>query len=204
MQLTGHEIKELLNFVNPEAEADLEQLDASVTLIEREEFVSTDGEQSAAGVYAIWDEYPEEGLYGPLHSKPKKITGDTAIKLAKYVAVKWQSPDTVPDVELGGEKEFWIAVKSIRDGVEREHTFLANYLNKPKLLDDEGNVTDECVDWLLSNDDESEIEAVGWYESKEHADYSGWYEDITFNENRVLLGWAEYNAPPFFVSKIIK
>jgi hypothetical protein len=198
MQLTGHEIKELLDFVNPEAEADPEQLDASVTLIEREAFVSTDDEQFAAGVYAIWNEYPEEGLYGPLHSKPKKITGDTAVKLAKYAAIKWQSPDKVPDVELGGEKEFWIAAKSIRDGIASEHTFLANYLNKPKVLDGNGEVTEECESWLLSNDYESEISAVGWFSSKNHPDYSNWYEPIIFNESYVLLGWAEYNAPPFF------
>lgn len=121
-------------------------------------------------------------------------------RMAKYADIQWQSPDTVPDVELGGEKEYWIAVKYFRKGVEHEAVYLANYLNKPKLLDDNGDVTDEAADWLLSNDDYSEVEAIGWHSSKEHADYSCWYESIVFNENYVLLGWAEYNAPPFFVA----
>ena len=122
-------------------------------------------------------------------------------RMAKYVNIKWQLPDTTPDVELGGEKGFWIAVKSIRDGVEREHTFLANYLNKPKLFNGDGEITDESADWLLSNDDSNEVEAVGWHDSKEHPEYSCWYEPITFNENYILLGWAEYNAPPFLNPK---
>ena len=122
-------------------------------------------------------------------------------RMAKYVAIKWQSPDTAPDVELGGNEQFWLAVKSIIHGVEREYTFLANYLNKPKLFNDDGEITVESADWLLSNDDSYEVEAVGWHDSKEHPEYSCWYEPITFNENYVLLGWAEYNAPPFFTSK---
>jgi hypothetical protein len=122
-------------------------------------------------------------------------------RMAKYVAIKWQSPDAVPDVELGGEKEFWIAVKYDHRGVERVSTFLACYLNKPKLLDDKGEITDEAADWLLSNDYENDVEAIGWHSSKEHADYACWYESIVFNENYVLLGWAEYTPPPFFVSE---
>ena len=130
-----------------------------------------------------------------------KLTIEKQIKLAKYANVKWQSNESAPDVELGGENLFWLAVKSIRNGVEREHTFLANYINKPMLLDDNGEITDEAQDWLLSNEWGTDVEAVGWFSSKEHPDYSDWYEPITFNENYVLLGWAEYNAPPFFTSK---
>lgn len=218
MQLTGHDIKELLGWVNPDAEAAPEQLDESITLVAREAFVSTDGEQMPAGIYVVLHEHQEDGLYGPLSDNNKRkqridreieevaayLFDEMKMRLSHFSGVKWQSPDTAPDVELGGEKEFWIAVKSIRDGVEREHTFLANYLNKPKLLDDEGNVTDECVDWLLSNDDSNEVEAIGWHSSKEHAEYSNWYEPITFSENYALLGWAEYNAPPFFASEPVK
>lgn len=218
MQLTGHDIKELLDLVNPDAEAAPEQLDESITLVAREAFVSTDGAQMPACIYVILDEYPEEGLYGPLSDNNKRkqrinreieevaayLVDEMKMRLSHVLGVKWQSPDTVPDVELGGEKEFWIAVKSIRDGVEREHTFLANYLNKPKLLDEKGEITDEAADWLLSNDDESDVEAVGWHNAKEHPDYAGWYESIVFNEKYVLLGWAEYNAPLFFASEPVK
>jgi hypothetical protein len=130
-----------------------------------------------------------------------KLTKEQTEKLEKFASIKWQSPGSVPDVQLGGEKLFWLAVKSIRDGVEREHTFPANYLNKPKLFDSEGEITEEAADWLFGNEDDAYIETIGWYDEKEHADYSGWYEPIVFNENYVLLGWAEYNAPPFFTSE---
>lgn len=131
------------------------------------------------------------------------LTKEQAEKLENFASIKWQSPTTVPDVELGGEKLFWLAVKSIRNGVEREHTFLANYLNKPKLLDENGEITDEANDWLLSNEWENDVEAVGWFSSKEHPDYSNWYEPFTFKETYILLGWAEYNAPPFFAVEAV-
>ena len=127
-----------------------------------------------------------------------KLTTEKKIKLEKYANINWQSPESVPYVELGGERLFWLAVRSIRDGIERERTFLANYLNKPKLLDESGEITDEASDWLLSNEWETDVEAVGWFSSKEHPDYSDWYEPFTFDETYILLGWAEYNAPPFF------
>lgn len=132
-----------------------------------------------------------------------KLTKEQTEKLEKFASIKWQSPGSVPDVQLGGEKLFWLAVKSVRGGVEHEAVYLANYLNKPKVYNDKGDLTDECIDWLLTNDWEEEgIDAVGWFDSKAHPDYENWYEPINFNEDYVLLGWAEYNAPPFFTSEV--
>lgn len=67
--LSGKDLIELLDFISPDRESDPDQLGCEVTIIHKAEpFVSTDGEDHPAGLYAYLAEYPEEGLYGPLGS----------------------------------------------------------------------------------------------------------------------------------------
>lgn len=53
--LSGHQLKELLNFVNPDGENDLDQLETELTI----KFFE-DG-HSGKGYYFWMTEYPEEG-----------------------------------------------------------------------------------------------------------------------------------------------
>lgn len=65
--LNGHQLKDLLEFINPDGEDNLEQLDTEVAIMYRESFQEQDeGHVMPAGHYAYLVEYPEEGLYGPL------------------------------------------------------------------------------------------------------------------------------------------
>jgi len=62
--LSGNALKQMLEYIAPDDTA--EQLESEITLVEKDEFVSTDGEPMKVGYYICMTEYPEEGLFGPL------------------------------------------------------------------------------------------------------------------------------------------
>ncbi|RDE60969.1 hypothetical protein [Aeromonas veronii] len=65
--LSGNDLIELLDLVSPDREQDPDQLEAKVTIINKPEaFISLDGEDMPAGLYALFTDYPEEGLHGPI------------------------------------------------------------------------------------------------------------------------------------------
>jgi len=96
--------------------------------------------------------------------------------------VSWRSPKTVPEVEVGTEKEYWISIYSAYAG--EELTFLAMYQNRP-----------------LSEGEELEtpygeaIESIGWVTCKSHYEFDDFYEEIQFDDKYILTGWAEYTPP---------
>lgn len=109
--------------------------------------------------------------------------------------VLWRSPDEVPPVEKFGMGLFWVAVQSQRKPTDKpKHSvFLAYFMNKPLELDSDGesNDPDPHVDC-----DGEYVEAIGWHSQYEHYEFSsGFYEPITFCEQYLLLGWAEYEPP---------
>lgn len=112
--------------------------------------------------------------------------------------VEWQSPETAPDVLKGETKTFWLAVSSkVKDGF-KTFIFDAQYVNKPlEYAEDdiecEFPLDDECFVTI----DGYPIDSVGWHSVREHEDFDGYYTKISFNENYVLLGWAEYEKPDF-------
>ncbi|HAV5724491.1 TPA: hypothetical protein JI161_01425 [Acinetobacter baumannii] len=53
--LNGHQLKSLLDFVNPDGEKDLEQLETELTI------AWFDEAHSGSGYYVYISEYPEEG-----------------------------------------------------------------------------------------------------------------------------------------------
>lgn len=100
----------------------------------------------------------------------------------------WNSKDTAPDVEIGTEVEYWIAVKT----PEKVYTFIALYQNKPLRLDEEGEPLD---DWCLHDDCGKPLDSVGWVSSKVHYEYDDYFEKLDFHEEYELLGWTEYTPP---------
>lgn len=64
--ISGKGLLELVDFICPDHETDIEQQETEIVLLNREAFTSTDGEEMPSGVYAYLAEYPEEGLYGPI------------------------------------------------------------------------------------------------------------------------------------------
>ena len=110
--------------------------------------------------------------------------------------LEWQLPALVPVVKEGTEEEFWVAVVSVRDGIRSVHTFLGMYQNRPLQLDEEG---DPINDDYLSNDDGEAIESIGWVSCKSHIDFDNFYQQLHFNDNYILLGWAEYTPPEFTI-----
>lgn len=109
--------------------------------------------------------------------------------------ITWMKPDVLPVVELGGDKEFWVAIEAVRPKVGKVVIcFLAMYLNKPLILDDE-----EPADYCLVSPCGDAIDAVGWHKS--HYEFEDFYEPLGVSDNYKLLGWAEYNPqeykPPY-------
>ncbi|WP_067097851.1 hypothetical protein [Marinomonas atlantica] len=98
--------------------------------------------------------------------------------------VKWNAPDTVPEVELGTEKQFWIAVET-KHGIT---VFEALYQNRPSV---------EGEDWTLIGEDGEYISSVGWVQNQAHYEFADFYVPLGLCENCKLLGWAEYEAPEF-------
>lgn len=107
--------------------------------------------------------------------------------------LNWNSPDKTPEVEIGTEEEFWIAVDSRYSG--KTHVFLAYYQNRPLDLDEDGYPIDEDV--CLYDTNSEPIASVRWTHLKEHECYENYYTPIEFSEDYVLLGWAEYQEPKF-------
>lgn len=106
--------------------------------------------------------------------------------------LKWNRPEAIPDVELGCETLFWIAVHL--GSSNKQHVFLAHYQNRPVTFDEDGYPLE---DWALTNEDGGEFGSVGWVSRREHNDFDGYYEELTFNDEYKLLGWAEYVPPQF-------
>ncbi|EGR2774142.1 hypothetical protein V6956_004574 [Vibrio parahaemolyticus] len=106
--------------------------------------------------------------------------------------IDWQHPLEVPVVEMGTEKEFWIAVYSEQS--KRQHVFLAHYQNRPLVHDDDGELIEN--DWYLDGQGEL-VDSVGWVEHTRHDEYDNYYTKIGFREDYRLLGWAEYEPPRF-------
>ncbi|CAK3503995.1 Phage protein [Vibrio crassostreae] len=106
--------------------------------------------------------------------------------------IDWQHPLEVPVVEMGTEKEFWIAVYSEQS--KRQHVFLAHYQNRPLVHDDDGELIEN--DWYLDGHGEL-VDSVGWVEHTRHDEYDNYYTKIGFSEDYRLLGWAEYEPPRF-------
>ena len=66
LTLSARQLREALEFVNPDGAEDADQVEAEVTITQRAAFTSTDGDSMPAGLYVHLTEYPEEGVYGPL------------------------------------------------------------------------------------------------------------------------------------------
>lgn len=64
IQMTGNQIKQALSVVAPDLDED--QLESELTILYKPHWVNEDGEDMEAGLYALFTEYPEEGLFGPL------------------------------------------------------------------------------------------------------------------------------------------
>lgn len=110
--------------------------------------------------------------------------------------VTWNKPDTVPVVELGTEELCWIVVEIKNSPIEqKQFTLLAHYQNRPRRTDEEGEVIE--FDWSIYNRDSEVIDSVGWVENKVHCDFADYYDAIDFNDDFVLLGWAEFASPAF-------
>lgn len=107
--------------------------------------------------------------------------------------VKWNDPNTVPEVELGTEEKYWIAVET-KSGI---NVFEVLYQNRPLLQDEDGDANDECADWALNGEDGGYVSSVGWVQNQAHYEYSDFYVPLGLCEDCKLLGWAEYQAPAF-------
>lgn len=108
--------------------------------------------------------------------------------------VNWQLPSLTPDVPKGENHLFWVAVQNQWRAGEQPKTsvYLANYINKPLALDDDGEpLDDDChVDT-----DGNPVSAIGWHNQYDHPDFNGYYEKMQFSDKCKLLGWAEYKPP---------
>lgn len=70
LKLKAVEILDMLEYVAPDREKDLEQLDSDISIFHKEEpFCNDRGEEMAAGTYMFLTDYPEEGMYGPYGSE---------------------------------------------------------------------------------------------------------------------------------------
>lgn len=109
-------------------------------------------------------------------------------EIKESLKLKWNKPDSIPVVELGSEKQFWIAVEC--HGQIR--VLEALYQNRPE-FDEKG----EIYDFALTSENGEGVESIGWVENKNHYEFDDFYEPIVFSESCVLLGWAEYSTPEF-------
>ena len=66
LTLTAKQLREALEFANPDGPDDVDQAETEVTITRRAAFTSTEGDDMPAGLYVHLTEYPEEGVYGPL------------------------------------------------------------------------------------------------------------------------------------------
>lgn len=105
----------------------------------------------------------------------------------------WNHPDTIPDVEIFTEKEFWIAV----DCRGIINVYLAQYQNRP--LGEEYDEYEDMPDDVLLDPDGEPFSSVGWVELTRNFDseYDDYYIPLEFTDNYKLIGWAEYEPPSF-------
>lgn len=66
LTMNAKQLREALEFANPDGPGDAEQAETEVTVTQRAAFTSSDGDDMPAGLYVHLTEYPEEGVYGPL------------------------------------------------------------------------------------------------------------------------------------------
>lgn len=118
------------------------------------------------------------------------------------MVLNWQKSELIPVVGLGDERLFWVAVEANRVNPHKQRnmiethvvTFLAYYQNRPLQVDSDGeSLDDDC----LVNTDGEPVESVGWVSCKAHYEFDNFYEQLDFNDNYKLLGWAEYTPPVF-------
>lgn len=112
--------------------------------------------------------------------------------------VIWNNPETVPNVKIGEEELCWIAVES--DG--KVFTFSAYYQNRPLITNEDGDLINGCDDWALSNEWDGYIDSVCWVHNRLHTDYDHCWEQIKFDNEYKLLGWAKYETPEFTGVKV--
>lgn len=102
----------------------------------------------------------------------------------------WQSPDTTPDVSTGSYDWFWVAVE--RHG--RVVSLPATYLNAMPLDRDDTDPIESPESgnhWRNEppgEHDECVMLATGWHESREHADYAGFYAPL-LDDKATLVAW---------------
>lgn len=115
------------------------------------------------------------------------------------ISVNWNKPDTTPDVKKYDYKEFWIAAERHYPNHEpKVFVHSAFYVNKPlEYAEDDVDFEEPLDEYHFVTSDGEPIECVGWFNCKEHAEFDGYYEPISFNEDYTLLGWAEYETPVF-------
>lgn len=108
--------------------------------------------------------------------------------------VAWQLPDAIPEVEVGTEEKYWIAVRRLdRDREIKDYVFLAYYMNRPVPSNEPED--DYAPDWVFHDSNGDAIDAIGWHSELSHPEFSEYYEPITFDDSYQLLGWAEYQPP---------
>lgn len=69
--LSAAQLRDALEFVNPDGPDDADQLETELSFFYRPKAeTSTDGDPLPSGWYCYITEYPEEGCYGPLDEPP--------------------------------------------------------------------------------------------------------------------------------------
>lgn len=111
----------------------------------------------------------------------------------------WIKPEVLPEVELYEVKTFWVAVKTIRTdragtAIEKQFVFPAQYVNKPLILDGDGDYEND--DYFVNEDGEP-VSCIGWHSEMDSSEFDGWYPSLPFSDEYILLGWAEYLKPEF-------
>jgi len=104
----------------------------------------------------------------------------------------WNSAESIPEIGVGGQGQFWVALDNGSDvSVE-----LLTYLNLPILADDEGNLIDGCEDWVLFLMGK-EVGMVGW-SFHDVSTRIPRFKLIDDGEYKVL-GWSSCSKPIFEV-----
>lgn len=102
--LTAHQLREAAEFGSPDG--DPEQAETELTIQWMPERTSEDGEPLAAGFYAYYTEYPEEGVYGPLAAAPAKGEESEPDSLP-LMARRSDSPPGARFYAIAGGKDFY-------------------------------------------------------------------------------------------------
>lgn len=140
---------------------------------------------------AIWNWF---GHIGSISKNAKEIVNRILFEIRKthvIIPIKWNSPESIPEVKEGTEDLFWIAVVNDK---KKQIVFLAYYQNRPLETDEDG---DPANDDYLININGDPIDSVGWVDCKEHSEFDNFYTKLDFDESYKLLGWAEYDPPKF-------